>query len=144
VKSFKTSNNKGDNFNGGTYKIWRWPVTNSILQSSFSKHDVCRLKHYRWVNKHAMSRQMRLKHTPWHRQPSVNHCLQVDAKHAFHNFEVFLIFFHFLFLKLQVTVVCCIRHINGGTYKIWRWPVTNSILQSSFSKHTNNNSLYLI
>jgi hypothetical protein len=54
---------------------------------------------------------MRLKHTPWHRQPSVNHCLQVDAKHAFHNFEVFLIFFHFLFLKLQVTVVCCIRHI---------------------------------
>jgi hypothetical protein len=32
-------------------------------------------------------------------------------KYPFHNFEVFLIFFHFLFLKLQVTVVCCIRHI---------------------------------
>ena len=44
------------------------------------------LKHYQWVNKHAMSRQMRLKHTPWHRQSSVNHCLHVDANNGFHNF----------------------------------------------------------
>jgi hypothetical protein len=67
----------------------RHEIDEKVVKSS-QIGDACRLKHYRWVNKHATSRQRRLKHTPWHRQSSVNHCLHVGTKNAFHNFPYLL------------------------------------------------------
>ena len=67
----------------------RHEIDEKVVESS-QIGDACRLKHYRWVNKYAMSRQRQLKHTPWHRQSSVNNCLHVGAKNAFHNFPYLL------------------------------------------------------
>ena len=52
----------------------RHEIDEKVVESS-QIEDACRLKHYRWVNKHVTSRQRRLKHTPQHRKSSVNHCL---------------------------------------------------------------------
>jgi hypothetical protein len=79
-----------DNYRHGVRFIEnRHEIDEKVVESS-QIGDACRLKNYRWVNKYAMSRQRQLKHTPWHRQSSVNNCLHVGAKNAFHNFPYLL------------------------------------------------------
>ena len=77
-------------YHHGSRFIEIWHESDEKVVESSQIEDVCRLKHYRWVNKYALNRQRRLKNIPWHRQSSVNHCLHFGAKNAFHNFPYLL------------------------------------------------------
>ena len=119
----------------------RHEIDVKVVKSS-QMGDACRLKHYRWVNKHAMSRQRRLKHTPWHRQSSVNHCLHVGAKNPFHNFPYFIIddqnfskFFLF-FVIFETSSDCDLTHLT------WNNCFDNEHI-IKLNKSSRNNWIYI-
>ena len=88
-------------YHHGSRFIEIWHESDENVVESSQIEDACRLKHYRWVNKHAMSRKGRLKHIPWDRKLSVNHCL--------HFGEIFIIFFPLIF-KIQETGIIQLIH----------------------------------
>jgi hypothetical protein len=121
----------------------RHEIDEKVVESS-QIGDACRLKHYRWVNKYAMSRQRQLMHTPWHRQSSFNNCLHVRRTSSF--------MISFFWIEKNKNENCLIQFINSAVKikLIWsnilyqdletssdcRWPTVTWSSSFSLSFHS--------